>query len=86
MLTKLYIGADCIDIQEKINLQYSVCDWKEFDSGGANNSFNFKVPLVKLNSFILKKKYRQKETCLLTAFSCSEVRYGSQRQIMTRQR
>ncbi len=54
MLTKLYIGADCIDIQEKINLQYSIGDWREFNSGGANNSFNFKIPLAKLNSFILK--------------------------------
>jgi hypothetical protein len=41
-------------MQEKVNLQFSICDWSEFNSGGSNKAFNFKVPLSKLNGYILK--------------------------------
>jgi len=67
MPTKLYIGTDVIEIQEKINLQFSLCDWREFNSGGNNKAFNFKIPLTKLNGYALKNPDNPGEIGQVTA-------------------
>lgn len=54
METSIYIGNNKLDYNEAVNCEYSIMDFREFQSGSNNTSYTINLPLTDLNRKLLK--------------------------------